>query len=88
MIVYHQILEEAPRTLVPEKTPEKMIKNSKRPLNTSLARRNTSNCKESYQIRNGRYLAKRETNLNRTNFPPIKQHSTNFTKSHNPKLAS
>ena len=36
MTVYHQILEEAPRTLVPEKMPEEMIKNSKRLKNLEI----------------------------------------------------
>ena len=53
---------------------------SQLPLNTSPNRRNTSKCKQSFQIRIGRYLAKRETHLNRANFPQIKQHSTNNPK--------
>ena len=55
---------------------------SQLPLNTFLARRNTSKCKQSFQIPNGRYLTKRENHLNKSNFPPDKQHSTNNPKSH------
>ena len=58
------------------------------PFNTSLAKRNRSKCKQSFPIWNGRYLAKRETHLNESNFPPIKQHSTNNPKIHDPKIAS
>ena len=64
---------------------------SQLPLNTSLARRNTSKCKQSFQNRNGKYLAKREPHLNRSRFPPIKQYSTNNPNNHtdnDPKLAS
>ena len=57
------------------------------PLNTSLTRRHTSKCKQSFQIRNGRYLVKRKTHMNTSNFPPMKQHSTLNPKSHDPKLA-
>ena len=58
------------------------------PINASLARRNASKCKQSFQLWNSRYLAKRETHLSKSTFPPIKQHSANNPKRHDPKLAS
>ena len=61
---------------------------SQMPINTSFAGRNTIYCKQSFQNWNERYLAERETQFTKSNFPPIRQHSTNKSKSHNPKLAS
>ena len=58
------------------------------PINTSLARQNITYCKQLFQNRNERYLTKRETQLNKPNFLPIKRHSTNNSKFHHPKLAS
>ena len=57
------------------------------PIITSLATQNTSFCKQSLQNWNERYHAKSETQFAKSNFPPIRQHSTNNSNSHNPKLA-
>ena len=57
------------------------------PINTLLARRNTTYCKQSFQNWNERYIAKSETQFTKSNFPPIMQHSTNISKSHKPELA-
>ena len=79
----------------PKQATNRKLRNSKYaypasqiPINTSLARRNTTCCCQSLQNWNERYLAKREPQLTKSNFPPIKQHSTNNSKSHSPKLAS
>ena len=55
------------------------------PNNTSLAKRNTIHCKQSFQNRNEISFATREFQFNKSNFPPIRRHSTNFFKSHYPK---
>ena len=61
---------------------------SRMSINTSLARRNTTYCKQPFLNCYDSYLAKREIQFNKPNFQPIKHHSTNSSKSQNPKLAS
>ena len=49
------------------------------PLNTSLAKGNATQCKQSFQNRNEKCLARRETHFNRSNFPPIRRNSENIS---------
>ena len=59
---------------------------SRIPIKTSLAKRNTTHCKQSFQNRNDKYLE--VTKFIKPNFPPIRRHSTNISKHHCPKIAS
>ena len=59
---------------------------SKIPINTSLAKQNTTHCKKFFQNRNELSLAKRETQFTNSKFPPIRTHSTNTSRSHHPKI--
>ena len=55
------------------------------PMSTSLAKRNTTHCKQSCQNWNEMSLATCENQFTKFNFPPIRRNSTNFSKSHNPE---
>ena len=54
-------------------------------INTSLAKQNTTQCKQSFENRNELSLATRETQFTNSKFPPIRRHSTNTSRSHHPK---
>ena len=55
------------------------------PINISLAKQNTTHCKQSFQNRNAISLATRETHFTNCKFPPIRRHSTNISRCHHPK---
>ena len=57
-------------------------------INTSIAQRNKTHCKQLFQNGNEKYLAKRDSQFTQPNFPPIRRHFTNVPKSHYPKIAS
>ena len=55
---------------------------------TPLAKRNTTQCEQSFQNRNQKYLARRETQFNKSSFPPIRRHSNKISKTRYTKIAS
>ena len=55
------------------------------PINISLAKQNTTHCKQSLQNRNAVSLATPETHFANCKFQPIRRHSTNISRCHHPK---
>ena len=58
------------------------------PINTSLAKQNTIQYIQSFQIPNELSLATRETQSFMSPFPPTRRHSSDFSKSHHPEIES
>ena len=58
------------------------------PINTSLAKGNAIQCKQSFKNLNEKYLARRETQFNKPYFTPNRRHPGKISKSHYPKIAS
>ena len=49
------------------------------PPNTSLAKRIATQCKQFFQNRNEKYITRRETHFNKSNFPPVRRRSKNIS---------
>ena len=59
---------------------------SQLPITTSLAKQNTTHCKQSFRNRNELSFATSETQFTQSKFPPIRRQSTNISKNYHPKI--